>query len=259
MIDTLPNGLATSHKMKTTAAPKFIRVKARHVKLLLLAAAMFFTIASCIDAPQYAYEGGAIYLQHLGTLVLLVLLMLDVGYQKMAMAAYVCLFLFACIHILGARYLYSNVPYDQWANSFLNIKIDIAGDWTIKAEGTGVMHGNKFNRLVHLSFGLLLFPVVLQMVKHKLGSGNLLLSILLSWLVIQTFSMLYEIFEWMLSIALSPEHAESYNGQQGDMWDAQKDMALALLGSSISAIWAFFSHRQMTMVSNTESLRGPEG
>jgi putative membrane protein len=35
----------------------------------------------------------------------------------------------------------------------------------------------------------------------------------------------------MLSIVLSPEDAESYNGQQGDYWDAQKDMALAFVGS----------------------------
>jgi putative membrane protein len=43
--------------------------------------------------------------------------------------------------------------------------------------------------------------------------------------------MFYEVFEWMLSIVLSPEDAESYNGQQGDYWDAQKDMALAFVGS----------------------------
>jgi putative membrane protein len=44
-------------------------------------------------------------------------------------------------------------------------------------------------------------------------------------------SMLYEVFEWLLSVFLSPDQAEAYNGQQGDMWDAQKDMALAMLGA----------------------------
>jgi putative membrane protein len=44
--------------------------------------------------------------------------------------------------------------------------------------------------------------------------------------------MLYEVFEWLLTLLLSPKDADSYNGQQGDMWDAQKDMGLALLGSS---------------------------
>ena len=50
--------------------------------------------------------------------------------------------------------------------------------------------------------------------------------------MIQTGSMIYELFEWLLTIVMSSDAADSYNGQQGDMWDAQKDMALALLGST---------------------------
>ena len=50
--------------------------------------------------------------------------------------------------------------------------------------------------------------------------------------MIQTGSMIYELFEWLLTIVMSSDAADSYNGQQGDMWDAQKDMALAMLGST---------------------------
>ena len=50
-------------------------------------------------------------------------------------------------------------------------------------------------------------------------------------LFILATSMGYEVFEWLLSVFLSPEQADAYNGQQGDMWDAQKDMALAMLGA----------------------------
>ena len=41
----------------------------------------------------------------------------------------------------------------------------------------------------------------------------------------------YEIFEWLLTIVAAGETADRYNGQQGDIWDAQKDMALAALGA----------------------------
>ena len=34
---------------------------------------------------------------------------------------------------------------------------------------------------------------------------------------------------------MSSEEADYYNGQQGDIWDAQKDMALAMIGSTIMA------------------------
>jgi putative membrane protein len=48
--------------------------------------------------------------------------------------------------------------------------------------------------------------------------------------------MIYELFEWLLTVVMTSEEADYYNGQQGDMWDAQKDMALAMIGSSIVAV-----------------------
>ena len=50
-------------------------------------------------------------------------------------------------------------------------------------------------------------------------------------------SAAYELFEWLLTLFMAPGAAEAYNGQQGDMWDAHKDMALALGGSLVAAIW----------------------
>ena len=48
-------------------------------------------------------------------------------------------------------------------------------------------------------------------------------------------SAIYELFEWFLSIVLAGPMAADYNGQQGDMWDAQKDIALATIGAVLSA------------------------
>jgi len=49
-------------------------------------------------------------------------------------------------------------------------------------------------------------------------------------------SAAYEIFEWLLTIVVAPEMAADYNGQQGDPWDAQKDMAMALVGAALAAV-----------------------
>jgi putative membrane protein len=62
-------------------------------------------------------------------------------------------------------------------------------------------------------------------------------AVLMTWLMIQTGSMIYELFEWTLTIVMTSEEADYYNGQQGDMWDAQKDMALAMLGSTIMLVY----------------------
>ena len=47
-------------------------------------------------------------------------------------------------------------------------------------------------------------------------------------------SALYELAEWSIALCLAPDAAEAYNGQQGDMWDAHKDMTLALFGAVLS-------------------------
>ena len=65
----------------------------------------------------------------------------------------------------------------------------------------------------------------------------------MAWLLIQTYSMLYEVFEWLLTVFLSGDQAENYNGQQGDPWDAHKDMALAMIGSTISLLVLFVSNQ----------------
>ena len=62
-------------------------------------------------------------------------------------------------------------------------------------------------------------------------------ALFVAFLSIQAFSMIYELFEWGIAVSLSEGMAESYNGQQGDMWDAHKDMALAMLGSLMA--WIF--------------------
>ncbi len=54
-----------------------------------------------------------------------------------------------------------------------------------------------------------------------------------AFLFISASSMIYELIEWLVALMLSPEFVDAYNGQQGDFWDAQKDMALAMFGAIV--------------------------
>jgi putative membrane protein len=78
---------------------------------------------------------------------------------------------------------------------------------------------------------MLLIPVS-EYFHKKIGISSAP-SWFVAWPMLMTISMIYEIFEWGLTLVLSPDMADSYNGQQGDMWDSQKDMAMALLGASV--------------------------
>jgi putative membrane protein len=63
--------------------------------------------------------------------------------------------------------------------------------------------------------------------KLKLGGWSL------PWLVVScclAFSAFYELIEWWTAL-VSAEAASAFLGTQGDVWDTQWDMFLALLGS----------------------------
>jgi putative membrane protein len=47
-------------------------------------------------------------------------------------------------------------------------------------------------------------------------------------------SMLYELIEWGAAVGFGGELGAAFLGSQGDVWDAQKDMALASLGALIT-------------------------
>lgn len=161
-------------------------------------------------------------LQHLGTVVLLVPLVLDVRRQKLPVSAFIGIALFILLHIIGARYIYSNVPYESCFKSWFHIDVN------------GILHTtrNDYDRFVHLGFGILFYPFFYFM-SLKYVTRKHLPALFTAWLMIQTGSMLYELFEGLITWVMSPQAADDYNGQQGDMWDSQKDMAMALLGSTV--------------------------
>ena len=96
--------------------------------------------------------------------------------------------------------------------------------------------GFDYDRLVHLGFGLLLVhPVGALLSRHLAVRPKLAIAVAVCFVL--AASALYEIFEWLLTLCLAGPAADQYNGQQGDIWDAQKDMACAGAGAIAAAIW----------------------
>ena len=186
-------------------------------KLALTLFLVIIAIITCIN-PIYPDEQ---LLQHIGTVLLLIPLITDIFKKKMPMLAFAGIVCFTLLHIIGARYIYSYVPYKEVAVSLGIVGTDFFQD-----------SRNHYDRLVHFSFGLLLFPYLVYICRNYFKQQSSI-SIIMAWLIVQTGSMIYEMFEWLLTIMMTANDAENYNGQQGDIWDPQKDMGLALLGSTI--------------------------
>ncbi len=197
-------------------------VPVNKTKIPLLTFTVLFGILTCIK-PIYPKE---MFLQHIGTALFVLILGVDIRRNFLTRSSFIGIILFTILHISAARYIYSYFPYNEWINSVFNIDINAYFGFD----------RNQFDRFVHFSFGILFFPFAIQIFGKRYGlSGTR--AIFVAWLSIQAFSMLYELFEWSLTLIMSSETAENYNGQQGDWWDAQKDMALAMLGSSLMSLF----------------------
>ena len=198
-------------------------------KIITVVILFVASVASCINTI-YLQD---VLLNHIGTLVIIGLLLLDVYYGFMTFSSFLCISIFCLFHILGARYLYSLVPYNHWSISMFG--------WDVQE----YFHfsRNHYDRFVHFIFGILLFPFLMEWYSKRknISYSN---SILFSWMSIQTFSLIYELIEWIVAITLSEKSAENYNGQQGDMWDAHKDMALAMLGSTIMCLYYLYKRKR---------------
>ena len=185
-------------------------------------------------------EWSSYLLHQLGTLLFLALMLGAYRYRYVSSRSYVLAALFLIIHIVGARYLYSYVPYDDWIDQLFGLRLDELFDW----------QRNMYDRLVHFSYGVLLFNAMVDISKTIFNVQSVKLLIALALMINMSSSLLYELLEWSIAMTLSPEAAEAYNGQQGDILDAHKDMALALLGGLIAAVIMLFETRQNQVVSN---------
>jgi integral membrane protein len=192
-------------------------------KLALTLFLVIVAIITCIN-PIYPDEQ---LLQHIGTVLLLIPLITDIFKKKMPMLAFAGMVCFTLLHIIGARYIYSYVPYKEVAVSLGIVGTDFFQD-----------SRNHYDRLVHFSFGLLLFPYLVYICRNYFKQQSSI-SIIMAWLMVQTGSMIYEMLEWLLTVMMTANDAENYNGQQGDIWDPQKDMGLALLGSTIMLLFYY--------------------
>ena len=133
-----------------------------------------------------------------------------------------CITLFLALHTIGGRWTYSAVPYDELARWLAGTSISEAFGFT----------RNHYDRLVHFAYGLLaIVPVREILVRHLAVPSRV--ALYLAFESVFAVSALYEIFEWLLTIAVAGPTADAYNGQQGDIWDAQKDMGLAVTGAAI--------------------------
>ena len=124
----------------------------------------------------------------------------------------VFIFLFLLLHLYGARMAYTHNELGQFLKSIFELS------------------RNPYDRIVHFSFGfLMIYPLCDYLVYNYQLSKKYLF--VLSNMIIFSFATIFELIEWGVAAFTDSATGETYVATQGDPWDAQKDIILAVLGS----------------------------
>ena len=125
---------------------------------------------------------------------------------------YVLIFLHALVLILGGTHTYARVPLGFWLQDLFDL------------------HRNPYDKIGHFMQGFV--PVLIAreiFVRGAYVSGARMVAFL-SVCVALAISAFYELIEWWVALALG-KGADEFLGLQGDSWDTQSDMFLALVGA----------------------------
>jgi putative membrane protein len=153
------------------------------------------------------------------------LVYLALTWKRLPLSAGSCvlLFIFLCLHEVGAHWTYAEVPYNAWSEALLGRSVN----------SLLAFERNHFDRLIHLLYGLVFVFPMRELYLHAGGRPGAWSYILPVDLVAST-SLVYELIEWAAAVVFGGELGIAYLGTQGDVWDAHKDIAIAILGAVVS-------------------------
>jgi len=151
---------------------------------------------------------------------------------------YFFIFLHALVLILGGAYSYARVPLGFYLADLFDLD------------------RNPYDKIGHFFQGFVPALVAREiLVRGRFVRGGKMLAFLVLCIVL-AISALYELIEWAAALMLG-QGADEFLGTQGDPWDTQSDMFLALIGGSVALL--FFSRlhdRQIERLTGVEPIGG---
>lgn len=137
---------------------------------------------------------------------------------RFSTVTYTLAWIFAIILMIGGHYTYAEVPIGRWVGEIFG--------W----------QRNHFDRFGHFFQGVIpaVFARELLVRTTPLRPGKWLFFICVC--IALAISACYELFEWRYAVTFGGEMANDFLGSQGDIWDAQQDMFMALCGALSSLL-----------------------
>ena len=164
-------------------------------------------------------------LENLLAVIFIVVLATTARSFPLSKVSYSLIFIFLCLHEVGAHYTYAEVPYDAFLIRHFDFSLNAFMGW----------ERNHFDRFVHFAYGLLLaYPV--REVYCRIADAKGFWGYFFPLDLVMATSMIFELFEWGAAELFGGDLGIAYLGTQGDVWDAHKDMLLASVGALIAML-----------------------
>jgi putative membrane protein len=176
---------------------------------LALLAAVFVAMAVSAYRP---YDWPTWWLEVAPVIAVAPMLLATYSRFRLTPLAYWLIAIHALILILGAHYTYARVPFGFWIQEIFDFQ------------------RNHYDRIGHVAQGFIPAIVAREILIRltPLGRGPWLFF--LTTCVCLAFSAFYELIEWWVAVFAGSD-ADAFLATQGDVWDTQWDMFLALLGA----------------------------
>ncbi|WP_434513353.1 DUF2238 domain-containing protein [Dechloromonas sp. ARDL1] len=138
--------------------------------------------------------------------------------------------LHALVLILGGAYTYANVPFGFWLQDVL---------------GTA---RNPYDKIGHFMQGFVPALIAREILIRGHHVAGRRMTAFLCVCIAMAISASYELIEWAAALIMG-QGADEFLGTQGDPWDTQSDMFMALIGSmSAIAVLSKWHDRQLAQL-----------
>lgn len=202
--------------MKTIANTKPFKTNSfLHLLIITFSILWFVMYCNCINVQDWFIENILIFMYSIYAIF---------TYNKSTYnnTSYFCIFLFLLLHSYGAMYAYTQNPVGEYFQNSYHLK------------------RNPYDRIVHFSFGFLVAYPLYYIFKNKLAVHTKW-QYILPVNIITTLACVFELIEWTVAALTTKETGETYVATQGDVWDAHKDIALAIVGATITMLFVYIN------------------
>ena len=181
---------------------------------LLLALALA-TGAAVIASGWRPFDRLTWFMEVLPVLVALPLLAATRRRYPLTTLLYLLIFLHGLVLVLGGAYTYARVPAGFWVQEWLGLS------------------RNPYDKLGHFMQGFVPALIAREILVRGAYVRGAAMTAFLCVCVALAISAFYELIEWWAALAMG-QGADEFLGTQGDPWDTQSDMFLALIGAVVA-------------------------